>query len=293
MKPMIAITTASAIKSGGALERESTKWNCTGSTPTLLVRNAATTGQRFSRRFQKLFIRDREVHGARLIRLYGNGFLPRLRFAEDRALYAAFRKHVIGLLFADQSPAFVPRDDFVVARRDVGEFEAPGLIGDGVVRVRDDHHLGVHPDMAAVAAKVYEAGGCKRTRRGAVGKGEGQIEGGRTVHVNGVQGGIGADHAEVALLRDQENVRYVAAVLLVEVAALLGQVHSLAARNVFEINDGVGHAALRTDDQTVEIRCLLRIGIADRRVFGDGEIEGAGNWTRPFYGAGDRASVGH
>ena len=47
------------------------------------------------------------------------------------------------------------------------------------------------------------------------------------------------------------------AALLIEVASLLGKVHSFAAGDVLEIDDGVGDAALRPDDQPLKISGLF------------------------------------
>jgi len=111
--------------------------------------------------------------------------------------------------------------------------------------------------------------------------------------VDGVQGGVGALHLQVFILRHEKNVRNVVAVLLVEVTALLGQVHSLSGGDVLEVDDGIGDAPFRTDDQAFEADVLLALGIADLRVFGDGEIQLARDWARPFDGAGDGATVGN
>ncbi len=93
-------------------------------------------------------------------------------------------------------------------------------------------------------------------------------------------------------MRDQQDVRDVAAVLLVEVTALLGQIHGFAGGDVLEIDDGVGHSALRADDEAFEVDGFFGVGIADLRILGDGKLERVGNRARPFDGAGNGAAVG-
>jgi hypothetical protein len=110
--------------------------------------------------------------------------------------------------------------------------------------------------------------------------------------VDGVQGGIGTLHVERAVFRDQENVRNVAAVFLVEVAALFGQVHGFALGDVLEVDDGVGDAALRSDDEALQVGRLFGFGVTDLRVFGDGKVERVRNRPRPFHRAGNGTSVG-
>ena len=80
------------------------------------------------------------------------------------------------------------------------------------------------------------------------GEGEWEIETGGAVHVDGMQGCVGALHLQRRALRYQKNVRNVVAMLLVEVTPLLGKLQCFASGNVFQINDGVGNAALGADD---------------------------------------------
>src|SRR5271156_3826997 len=106
-----------------------------------------------------LLVSDHEIDCARLISVNLDWFLPSFRFGEDGALYAAFGENVIGLLLASETPALVPGDDLIGAGRDVGEFKAAALVGNRVVRMGDDHHFGIHPDVASVAANVDQTGG--------------------------------------------------------------------------------------------------------------------------------------
>jgi len=110
--------------------------------------------------------------------------------------------------------------------------------------------------------------------------------------VDGVQSGVGALHGQRAILRDQENVWNVVALFLVEMTALLGQIHGLAAGNVLQIDDGIGDAAFGADDQALQVGGLAGIGIADLRIFGDREVKVVRQRAGPFDGAGDGATVG-
>ena len=67
-------------------------------------------------------------------------------------------------------------------------------------------------------------------------------------------------------------MRDVAAVFLVEMTALFGQVHGFAAGDVLQVDDGVGDAALRSDDEALEVGGFLGLGVADLRIFGDGKF---------------------
>src|SRR5579859_2648957 len=84
-------------------------------------------------KLQPLFVRNHELYCAWLIRTDRDGLLPSFGLGENRALDAVFGQDVIRLLFAEQVPSFMPGDDLVGTRRDVGEFEASGLVGDGIV----------------------------------------------------------------------------------------------------------------------------------------------------------------
>ena len=80
--------------------------------------------------------------------------------------------------------------------------------------------------------------------------------------------------------------------VLIEVPSLLRQVHRLSGGDVLQVDDGVGYAALGTDDQALEADAFLALRIADLRVFGDGKIQLMRDRSRPFNGAGDGATVG-
>ncbi len=238
-----------------------------------------------------LLVRDHEADCARLIATYRHGFFPRPGFREQWALDAAFGENVVGVFLAEQIPAFMPGHDLVGSRRHVGELEIPALVRHGIVGMRDHHHLGVHPDVAAVAAKVNEAARGHGTRGYAVREGEWQVERGRALHVDGVQGRVGTHHAEGGVLWHQQNVRDVAALFLVEVAPLFRQLQSFAAGDVFQVDDRVSYAALRPNDEALQVSSLSRVGIADFRVLGNGEGQSVGHRPGPLHGAGNRAPV--
>jgi hypothetical protein len=93
--------------------------------------------------------------------------------------------------------------------------------------------------------------------------------------VNGVECGIGTLHLKSCIFGDEENVRNVVTTPLVQVPALLGRCPSLSAGDIFQVNHGVGYAALRTDDQPLEINGFLGIRIADLRILGDRGVQNA------------------
>ena len=66
-----------------------------------------------------------------------------------------------------------------------------------------------------------------------IGEGKRQVVAGGAIHVDGVQGSVGTLHLQLGVLRDQENVRDVAAVFLVEVTALLREIEGFAGGNIF------------------------------------------------------------
>src|SRR5437868_2633988 len=104
----------------------------------------------------KLFIGKHEIDRCDPVRANSYGFLPGPGFGEDRSVDAMLSKHIIGLLFAGQTPPLVPGDDLISSAGHIGELESTALIGHCVVRVRCNKHLCVHPDMSAVAAQVHQ-----------------------------------------------------------------------------------------------------------------------------------------
>ena len=238
-----------------------------------------------------LFISNHKIHGAGLIGIYCDRFLPGFWFGEDGALHGVFGEDVVGLLLAGESPAFMPGDNLIRARRNAGELEAPAFVGNGVVRMWDHHHFRIHPDMAAVAAQVDQAGRRHSARSDLIGEREWQVKAGRAIHVDGVQSRIGALHLQSSILGHEKNVRNVAAMFLIEMTALLGQFERFSGGDVLEIDDRVGHAAVGSEDQAIEANRFLTLRIADLRILGDGKVELVWDWSRPFDGAGDGSAV--
>src|ERR1035441_4103908 len=89
------------------------------------------------------------------------------------------------------------------------------------------HHFGVHPDVAAIATEMDQSGRRHGARSDLVGEWKGEVKDRCTIHVNGVQRGVGALHLERGILRDEENMWDVAAMFLIQVPPLLGQNHGL------------------------------------------------------------------
>jgi hypothetical protein len=145
--------------------------------------------------------------------------------------------------------------------------------------------------VATVAMQVNQSRSGHGARGDLVRERKRQVEAGSSVHVDGVQSGVGALHGQRTVLRDEKNVRDVVALFLVQMSALLGQIHGLAAGDVFQIDDGIGHATLGAHDQALQVGGLAGIGIADLRIFGDGEVKVMRQRPSPFDGAGDGAAV--
>jgi len=81
------------------------------------------------------------------------------------------------------------------------------------------------------------------------------------------------------------NVGNVVAALLVKVTPLVRQVNSFSAGNILQVNDGVRDAALRSEDQALQVSGLFGVGIANLRIFGDGKVKGARSCSGPFHSA--------
>ena len=185
----------------------------------------------------------------------------------------------------------MPRHDLIRSRWDIGELEASTLIRDRIVRMRNHYHFRVHPHVATVASQVNQSGSRHGACNGPVRERKGQVKRGGTIHVDGVQGRIGTHHSEGGAFRNQENVRNVMAMSLVEMSPLFGQIHGFSGRDILKVDDGIRKAALRPDDQPLEIDGLFGVRIADLRIFSDGKIERVRNGSRPFYGPGNRPTV--
>jgi hypothetical protein len=73
--------------------------------------------------------------------------------------------------------------------------------------------------------------------------------------------------------------------------ALLRSLQSFAAGNVFQVHNGIGYAALRTDDQPLQINRFPGIGIADLGILGDRKVQNVGRWACPFHAAGNSSAI--
>src|SRR5437660_1574469 len=217
----------------------------------------STSGDRICPRFRRstqsnlLLCCNQEVNGARLVRADCDRLLPGPGFGEKRPLDSVFGKDVMGVLFSGDSPAFVPGHNLVSSRGHIGKFEVSAFVGHGIVGMRDNHHLGAHPYMAAIATKMNQAGVAHDSRTHLILEREWQVEAGRALHVDGVQRSVRTLHAQGGILRNEQNVGDIVATPLVEMAPLFRQVNRLAAGNVLEVDHGVGYTALRSDDQAV------------------------------------------
>src|ERR1700692_208481 len=86
--------------------------------------------------------------------IHRDRFAPYYGIGEHGTLHPDLSRNVIERTLANHSPSFVPGNDFVVARRNLGEFEVAILIGHCVVGMLRYYHLAIHPDMY-VAAHAY------------------------------------------------------------------------------------------------------------------------------------------
>src|SRR5258708_16209289 len=80
-----------------------------------------------------LLISDHEIYGAGMVGVHRHRFLPGPGLGEHGALHGALGQDIVGLLFARETPAFMPRDNLIRAGRNAGELKASALIGDGVI----------------------------------------------------------------------------------------------------------------------------------------------------------------
>jgi hypothetical protein len=71
-------------------------------------------------------------------------------------------------------------------------------------------------------------------------------------------------------------VRLIAAKALIQRTSGGRQIKRLPAGNVFDEHHGIRDAVLRTDNQPLQIAGLVRIGIANLRIFGDGKAGNVG-----------------
>jgi len=219
------------------------------------------------------------------------GLAPCDRGGKQGTLYAHLRHDVIKWTFTDHPPAFVPGDDFVLARRNIAQLEIAFGIGDRVVRIRGDDHLGIHPHVTGIAAEVDRT----LARHGATDllprANEGKVVIGAARHVYGMQNWVATPDGDYAFRRNQQDVRFVAATLLVEEAARERKIHGFSGGDVLQVDDGVRHASVGGNHQTLEIAMLLAKGIADLRIFINVGNKEVGQCALPLHGTFDRSPV--
>ena len=145
--------------------------------------------------------------------------------------------------------------------------------------------------MAAVATQVDDSRSLHGATRDAAGERKRQVEGGRAVHVNGVQRGVGAHHVEGSVLGHEQNVRNITAVLLVEMATLFRQVHRLTFGDVLQIHHGICDTTLGADNQPLEIRSFPGCRVTDLLVLGNRKLQSTRDGARPFHRSGDGGSI--
>src|SRR6516225_3303476 len=101
-------------------------------------------------------IGDRELHFNSSIRWHGNLLGPFYWIGEDGPLDADLGHDIVQGALAGNLPAFVPSLNLVIARRNVGELEVAIFVSHRIIGMAYDEHLGVHPCVTGVAAKVDE-----------------------------------------------------------------------------------------------------------------------------------------
>src|SRR6266478_2607269 len=97
---------------------------------------------------------ESEIHICRPMGINRDRLAPDYGIRENGTLHPDLRRNVIERALANHSPSFVPGNDFVVARRNLAEFEGAILIGHRVVGMLRYYHFAIHPDMY-VAAHAY------------------------------------------------------------------------------------------------------------------------------------------
>jgi len=103
--------------------------------------------------------------------------------------------------------------------------------------------------------------------------------------------GIAALRLEVAALRNEHDVRNVAAILLIEMLAGFRKVHGLPFGDVLQKHDGIRDTTIGADFEPLEVAHLVRFGIANAGVLGDGKFWSLGGGTGPFNRSGDGSAV--
>ena len=103
--------------------------------------------------------------------------------------------------------------------------------------------------------------------------------------------GIGAHHVESSVLGHEQNVRNIAAVLLVEMATLFRQVHGLAGGDVLQIHHRICHPALGADNQPSRGPRFCGKQGHKSAVFGDRKLQSTRDGAGPLHCSGDGGSI--
>src|SRR6202158_5791756 len=231
-----------------------------------------------------------EIHIRRPMGINRDRLAPDYGIGENGTLHPDLRRNVIERALANHSPSFVPGNDFVVARRNLGELEVAIVIGYCIVGMLRYYHFAIHPDMY-VAAHAYCAFAGHGTRDLLALKNKGEVVIRAARHLYRVQQGVAVPHGQTRLQRHQQNVGFVAAGLLVEESQPRGEVHRLPPADVPEKHDCVGDAAVRADQQPLTIAALLAQPLAGLRVSVDFGGHQGRQGSLPLHGSLDRSSV--
>ena len=157
--------------------------------------------------------------------------------------------------------------------------------------MRNHKHFCIHPGMAAVALQIDQAYRRHLAGDHVIWERERKVVGSRSVHVDGVQHSVRTLHLKLGIARHQQNVRLVAAMFLVKKPALLRNVHGFAGRNIFQEDDRVRDASLRTDNEPLQVTGLLHLRVTDFRIFVDWRADQVRHRPRPFDRTCDHAAV--
>ena len=96
------------------------------------------------------------------------------------------------------------------------------LVRNRVIRIRHNHDNPVHPDVSGIAFQINCAAFVHCPRERYIRHRKWKVVVSRTDHMNRVQNRIAALDRKVPAYRDQSDVRYIPALLLVKMPARIG-----------------------------------------------------------------------
>src|SRR5438270_10517376 len=131
------------------------------------------------------------------VRLNANLLFPRSRRRKNRTLSALLRKHVISCFLPHHIPPFMPSNNLIFPRWHVRQFKFSALVSHGVIRMGHHKHFCVHPGMTTVASQADQPEARHFTGDGLINKRKRQVVGCCTLHMDGVQRGIGTFHLQI------------------------------------------------------------------------------------------------